>query len=164
MNKLFILPIALTLSLFSCEKSKVLSQDKAPKVEIAYNPGDYEATEAQGIADAKKDFANGNFVKVYMGMPRDRGYMKSMTKMQEMLQKDGITLQFGDDIMTAYKSGYIQTMNPLLNEKFTAEYFDKAREKADAEVETEIEQAYKKYLKDNPTSKISKEEFLMQHF
>ncbi|WP_068595406.1 hypothetical protein [Vaginella massiliensis] len=165
MNKLFILAMSFTLSLFSCEKSKVLnanSKTNKQPIDMLYNPSNINASEEQGIKDAQADFANGNYVKIRMGMPRDRMYALTLQKMQQLLEKEQISLLYGDDIMTAYKSGYIRTMDELLDTKFSKSFFEEVQHKAEQEAAEEIDQRYKKFKKENPTANLSKEEFINQ--
>lgn len=160
MKKLFILPLILLFSLQACNNAKVM-KEKYPIQELVYNPANVEGTEAEGIADAKSDFAKGNYVKIYMGMMREPMINHQMNWARRILEKDyNITMLYGDDIMTRYKDGYIKTMDQLMKLKFNDNLYDEVMEKAKKELEKDFNKKFNEYNAAHPTEKVSKDDFV----
>ena len=160
MKKLIILPLIVFFSLQACNNAKIM-KEKHPAQELVYNPTNVEGTEADGIADAKSDYAKGNYVKIYMGMMREPMINHQMNWAKRILEKEyNITMLFGDDMMTSYKEGYIKTMDQLMKSKFNDNLYDEVMEKAKKELEKDFNKKFKEYNAAHPTDKISKEDFV----
>ena len=163
MKYLAIIPILLMMSFSSCQKSKVLSDNKQ-KVELLYNPSNMDATEEQGIADAKKDFENGNHVKIFFGMIRDPFYNQQLLWAKDILEKENnIIVLYGDDALTVYKTSYNNTMKEQMKKLYSDDFFDQVLKRAEKEFNADFNKQYEQYKKEHPEKTISKEDFIFEY-